>query len=109
MTAFWDVARCSLVEADRRFWGAYSPRIVAMKMETVRTSETSVYFHETIQHDIPENYDLHARRHENLKSHKLQINIDLNKQIKIIKMLREMQGCGPYSTCFPFEFRLHYP
>jgi hypothetical protein len=40
MTAFWDMALCSLVEIYRRSWSAYG-------LHQVRTSETSVYFNET--------------------------------------------------------------
>jgi hypothetical protein len=49
MTAFWDVAPCSLVEVDRRF---------VLMMETVCTSETSVYFYETTRLNIPESCHL---------------------------------------------------
>jgi hypothetical protein len=38
-------------------------------MEAVRTSETSVYFNETTRRYIPEGYNPHTRRRENLKSH----------------------------------------
>jgi hypothetical protein len=37
--------------------------------DAVHTSETSVYSSETIQHYIPEYFQLHTRRRENLKSH----------------------------------------
>jgi hypothetical protein len=39
-------------------------------MEAVRTSETSVYFIDTIRCNISEDYHLHTRRRENLQSHK---------------------------------------
>jgi len=55
MTAFWDVRACSLLEV--------------LMMEAVRTSETSVYFHETTRRYVPESCHLHTRRRENLKSH----------------------------------------
>jgi hypothetical protein len=55
MTAFWDVAPCSLI---------------ALTAETVRTSEKLDYFHETIRRYIPESCLLHTCSHENLKSHK---------------------------------------
>jgi hypothetical protein len=42
MTFFWDIAPCSLVEIHRRFGGAYC--IIALIMEEVGTSETSVYY-----------------------------------------------------------------
>jgi hypothetical protein len=38
-------------------------------LEALRTSETSVYFNETIRRYIQEGYRLHIRRRENLKSH----------------------------------------
>jgi hypothetical protein len=40
-----------------------------MMMEAVCTSETSVYFSETTRRYIPEVYQLHTRRRENLNSH----------------------------------------
>jgi len=39
-------------------------------MEAVHTSETSVYFNETTRRSIPESYNFHIRRRENLKFHK---------------------------------------
>jgi hypothetical protein len=47
--AFWDVSPCSLVEVDRRFIGAYClhHQDIALMLEAVCTSETSVYFSET--------------------------------------------------------------
>jgi hypothetical protein len=63
-TAFWDVAPCSVVEADKRFRG-----VIALMMEAVQICEMSVYFHETTQHYIPESCCLHTRRRENLRSH----------------------------------------
>jgi hypothetical protein len=50
MTAFCDIAPCSLVEVDRRFRDAYC----LYQQETVRTSETFVYFNETIRRYFPE-------------------------------------------------------
>jgi hypothetical protein len=49
---FWDV------EVDRRFKGAYCP-IIALMMEAVRTSETSVNFNVTTRRYIPEDSKLH--------------------------------------------------
>jgi hypothetical protein len=40
----------------------------ALMMKAVPTSETSVYFHETLRRYIPECCHLHTRRRENLKS-----------------------------------------
>jgi hypothetical protein len=55
MTAFLDIASCSVVEVYRRFRGAY----VALMM-TVSTSETSVKVYQTTPRNIPE--DGHLRR-----------------------------------------------
>jgi hypothetical protein len=44
--------------------------IVSLKMEAVRTSETSVNIYLTTWQYIPEDSELHTRRRENLKSHK---------------------------------------
>jgi hypothetical protein len=52
MTAFYDVEPCSLVEVDRHFRGYYC--LIALMMEAVSTSETSVNFYETTWRDIPE-------------------------------------------------------
>jgi hypothetical protein len=62
MTAFWDIAPRSLVDVDRRFRG--------LVLETVRSSETSVYFNETTLSCMPEDCHLHTRRRGNLKSRK---------------------------------------
>jgi hypothetical protein len=43
--------------------------VIVLMMEAVRTSETSVYFKETIRHYIPEGSNIYTRRRENLKSH----------------------------------------
>jgi hypothetical protein len=42
--------------------------IIALMMEAVRTSETSVNFNVTTRRYIPEDSKLHTRRRENLKS-----------------------------------------
>jgi hypothetical protein len=51
MTVFWDIAPCSLGETER-WW-------IALMMEAVSTSETSVNFSQTTRHIIPE--DGHLR------------------------------------------------
>jgi hypothetical protein len=43
--------------------------LIALMMEAVSTSETSVSIHQTTRRNIPENSHLHIRRCENLKSH----------------------------------------
>jgi hypothetical protein len=42
---------------------------IALMMDAVRTSKTSVNFNVTTRHYIPEDFNLHTRRRENLKSH----------------------------------------
>jgi hypothetical protein len=67
MTIFWVVAPCSLVEVYRRFRGACSR--FALMMEAAGTSETSVNFYQNTRRNNLEDGNLHARPHENLKSH----------------------------------------
>jgi hypothetical protein len=66
MTAVCYIAPCSLIEVDRCFRDAYS--VIALMIEAVRISETSVYFNETTRR-----YSCyrHTRRRENLKYQKL--------------------------------------
>jgi hypothetical protein len=91
MTVFWDVAPCSLVDIDRRFRGTYClyhqgdeletgshvsnqffarGLLIALMMEAVSTSKTSVNFYQTTRRNNPEDSHLHTRRRESLKSHK---------------------------------------
>jgi hypothetical protein len=44
-------------------------------MEAVRTTETSGYFIETTRRYILKGCNLHTRRHENLKSHNIKMNL----------------------------------
>jgi hypothetical protein len=70
MTAFWDIAPCSMVEVDRRFRGSYCLHHQgALAMEAVRTSETSVNYY-TSRRNIPEGCHLHTRHRKDLKSHR---------------------------------------
>jgi hypothetical protein len=46
-----------------------APIIIAMMVEAVRISETSVHPNETTKRYIPEGSKLHTRGSENLKSH----------------------------------------
>jgi hypothetical protein len=71
MTAFWDVALCSLVGVEWRFRDVYCLRHrgdEGSMMEAVRTSETSADFHETAQRYIPES-GRHILCRLNLKYH----------------------------------------
>jgi hypothetical protein len=43
--------------------------MIALIMEAVSTSETSVNFYHTTRHNNPEDSHLHTRRRENLKSY----------------------------------------
>jgi hypothetical protein len=65
MIDFWDVAPRRLSEVDKRF---------ALMMESVHTSETSVYF-ETTRRYIPKSCHLHTRRHKNFKSHMMNLRL----------------------------------
>jgi hypothetical protein len=62
MTAFWDIAPFSLIEADRRFRHAYflsSGRcFIAVMMEVLCTNETLVYFNEITGRYIPKSRHL---------------------------------------------------
>jgi hypothetical protein len=72
MIAFWYIALCSLVVVVRRFRGVYCiiSAMIALMMEIVLTSETSLYYNDTTRRNISEGFHLHTRRRENLKSHK---------------------------------------
>jgi hypothetical protein len=48
-------------------------RAIDLMMEAAHTSETSVDIRLKTRQYIPEDSELHTRRHENLKSHKLSI------------------------------------
>jgi hypothetical protein len=65
MTAFWDIALCSLFGVDRRFRGEYclhhqgdyggsKNEFITLMMAAVRISETSVYSNATTRRCIPE-------------------------------------------------------
>jgi hypothetical protein len=64
MTVFWVGAPCSLVDISE----VLSASIIALIMEAVRTSETSVNFYQTTRRYNPEDSRLHTRRREKLKS-----------------------------------------
>jgi hypothetical protein len=53
---FWNVAPWSLAEIYWRLGGVYCfyRQVIALMMEAVRTSKTSVNFYQTILRDIPE-------------------------------------------------------
>jgi hypothetical protein len=62
ITAFWDIAPYSLVEADRRFRSTVrTASVITLMMEAVCTS---VYFNETTRRYIPGDCHLHTRHRE---------------------------------------------
>jgi hypothetical protein len=65
ITAFWDIASCSLVHVDRRFRGAYFLHyqgvFIAQMMEAVSTYETSINFYETTRHIFRECCHIRAK------------------------------------------------
>jgi hypothetical protein len=68
--AFWNIAPCSLVGVIyvSKVHTAPIIRVITLMMETLRTSETSLYS-ETAERCVPKSCHLHTRRRENLKSH----------------------------------------
>jgi hypothetical protein len=54
MTVFWDVAPCSLVEVTDVSEVLTASIFIALMMEVVSTSKTSVNFYQTTRHNIPE-------------------------------------------------------
>jgi hypothetical protein len=73
MAVFWDAAPCSLIHIDRRFGGTYCLHhqggLIAVMVEAVSFSETSVNIYQTTLRNMTEDSHLHTRRRENLKSH----------------------------------------
>jgi hypothetical protein len=68
---FWDVTLCSMQSSADA--GSPLADFSTLKMEAIRSSETSVNPGST-QHHIPEYDVLHSRRCENLKSYMTQSN-----------------------------------
>jgi hypothetical protein len=66
MTAFWDMAPCSLTEVDWCFTRVYC----LSDYEVSNTIKTMVYFLETTYCHIPEGCHLHSCCRENMKYHK---------------------------------------
>jgi hypothetical protein len=63
--------------------------MIALIMEAVRTSETSVSYNETALRNIPEGSHLHARRREKLRS-----NIVLLAAVNVLQVV--------YYCCYYF-------
>jgi hypothetical protein len=69
---------------------------IALKMEAVRTSVTSVCSKETTRCNIPGGFNLHTRRRENLKSHK-NWKVLFNYWATCINAVKiSMGNCGGY-------------
>jgi hypothetical protein len=64
MTAFWNIAPCTLVEVDRRFQSCVTVSIIVLMIRAVRASETWVYFNEATRSYIPEDCHLYTYRRE---------------------------------------------
>jgi hypothetical protein len=95
MTAFWDVALCSLIEVDQvsemHTASIIRAMMINLMMEAVCTSETSVYFYKTTQHCIPEGCHLHIHRHDNLNSHSCKMYIISNSAVcQLLSVLDEV-------------------
>jgi membrane-bound lytic murein transglycosylase MltF len=60
---------CGEKPATNRLRYGTARAMIALMMEAVRSSETSVNFYQTTRRNIPEDSHLHTRRRENLKSH----------------------------------------
>jgi hypothetical protein len=74
MTVFWYDAPRSLVHIDRRFRGAYC--FIALLMEAVNTSETSVNICQTTRRNIPEDSHVYLL-HEFWVQHSSQLSLFL--------------------------------
>jgi hypothetical protein len=55
MTVFWDIVLCSLIEINLCY------EMLALMMQAVSTSETSVNFYQTTWRNIPEDSHLLAK------------------------------------------------
>jgi hypothetical protein len=82
---FWDVLPCKII-VGRRFRGTCCPIIRAMMMalimEAARTSETSVDNYFTRKYIPEDKSELHTRRRENLKSHKMYLYLEFITWVK---------------------------
>jgi hypothetical protein len=66
-------------------------------METVRTSETSVYSNETTRRYIPEDSKLHTRCRENLKAYiSNELRYCLDNLLENDKLIKNYWLCGNY-------------
>jgi hypothetical protein len=85
MTAYWDIAPCSLVEVDRRFRGAYS---LYHQDDRAPPHDSNVYIIGGIKLQIPkvEWHDVYTK---------------LMKSVTFLKVIREVQMDGHAGTIIP--------
>jgi hypothetical protein len=100
MKAFCNIATCNLVEVGRRFRGTYCLNLrartasqhlgvfIALMMEAVLTSETSVYFHEKY---VPENCHLYIQHCGNI-----QLGMRIMFERDRIRNVRSLAHCSWY-------------
>jgi hypothetical protein len=67
--AFWGVAPCRCGRLNRCFGGSSLVDFSTLKMEAIRSSETSVQSTTSTRRHTPEGGILHSHRRENLKSY----------------------------------------
>jgi hypothetical protein len=79
---------------------AYLAYSLILKMEAVRSSETSLKFYLTAQHHIPEESILHSHRCENLKSH-IPFNI-IRHCLQTEPSLRFLEWRSAYTRTYRF-------
>jgi hypothetical protein len=79
--------------------------VIALMMEAVNTSETSVNFYQTTQHNIPEDSHLHTCRRDNPKSHLLcNILIEFTIPMTVVRLIKI---CLKVNIChMDFLFRM---
>jgi hypothetical protein len=63
ITAFRDIVPCSLLSE------AFTTYNIALMMEAVSVSETSIYFYETTRRNIAEHCQIHTRTYDYMKYH----------------------------------------
>jgi hypothetical protein len=69
MALFWNIVPCGVVDAGRRFRGAYSLATLffALMMEAVSSSETLLSIYQVTLRNVQQYILHHIHRHEKLK------------------------------------------
>jgi hypothetical protein len=78
MTVFWDVSLADITNDSVFITACTANANICLMMEAVSTTETVVYFYQTIWRSIPEDIHLHTRRHEKLKYHHILVQLILH-------------------------------